>query len=282
MRRHLLLLLALSALSACSTYKPVPLGTVPAPVAPSGTEVAATKHAVVRMAQQEGYTRIEKGPAVKRVNTIYAKLARGLQVPAGQYPIYVYDAGDEVNASAVNGNTIIVYSKLVERVKSDGELATVLAHEMGHILAQHKQDEDADSKGTAIRVGGFLLGTVAAVASAYSGAGGAVSDLAGDVTQTTVEIVGEGALLRSYDRAQEYEADQIGLMVMAKAGYDPSEAVRFWDRAEEVFGDTGGLAFLSTHPASGDRAEALQEALPTAMEYYKSAGKAPLQVAAKR
>src|SRR5262249_54816703 len=64
------------------------------------------------------------------------------------------------------------------------------------------------------------------------------------------------------------EADQIGLMLMAKAGYNPEAAIRFWDNAPRVFGgDTGGV-FLSTHPSSGNRTARLQEIMPTAKDYY--------------
>lgn len=269
-RRLLIALVMLVCASACSTYKPVPLGTIPAPLTPVPQEVQVTKAAVAQMNQENGYRVIESGPAAQRVQRIFARLTNSVNAPAGQWPIYLVDAGDEVNASAVNRNTVIVYSKLVERVKSDDELATVLAHELGHILGQHKADEGAEAKSTAIRVGGFLLGTVAAVASAYGGAGSGLADLAGDTAQAAVHTIGEGALLRSYDRAQEYEADQIGLMVMAKAGYNPESAVIFWERAEEVFNYSGGLAFLSTHPSTSARAEALRAALPIAMEYYNS------------
>ncbi len=99
------------------------------------------------------------------------------------------------------------------------------------------------------------------------------SRTAGQLGRDTVEQTAKvsAGLMLQYDRDQEYEADQIGLMIMGKAGYDPRVAVEFWNRASEIFGSSGGGSFLSTHPTADDRAEELEEALPVALKYYEAA-----------
>jgi metalloendopeptidase OMA1, mitochondrial len=270
--KRLSFLASIALLGACSTYKPVvQLGEIPPASTPSKEAVLGTRQAVDGMLSQEGYTMVTKGPEQQRVKAVFGRLTKQVAPGESPWPVYLVDAKDNANASAINSNSIIVYTALVRRVKSDDELATILAHELGHVLAQHKNDEAEGSKRTGLQVGGYILGSVAATAVAVAGGGSGLANLAGNVADNATQIVGEGALIRSYDRAQEYEADQIGLMIMAKAAYDPSAAIKLWRRADEIFGDHGGMAFLSTHPASSDRADKLEAALPKAMEYYTAA-----------
>lgn len=258
-----------SGMSACSTYKPVPVGTIPQAQAPQAADLYTTRGLVERMVQSENYVMHAEGAEYDRINRILGNLSQASGNKSGTWPVYLIDAGDKINASAVNGNTIIVYRGLVKKVKDDAELSTVIAHEIGHIIANHKDDESGDSKKTAVAVGGRILGYAAAFASYYGGASTSLANTAGSLAESATRIVGEGSLIKSYDRALEYEADQIGLMIMAKAGYDPKSAIAFWERAEEVFGHGNGFDFLSTHPASSKRAEELKKALPVAEQYYQ-------------
>ena len=226
-------------LNACSTYKAVPVGTIPAAPVPQAKQVQQTKSAVAGMVKKEGFRMIQSGPEYNCLKAVYARLAKQAVPGTPPWPIYLIDAGKKANASAINGNTIIMYTGLMRKFKNDDEVATIVSHEMGHILGQHKNDESAQSKSTWVSVAGVLVGTAAAIGSAYGGVGSGAADLIGDVAQSTVAGVGEGGLIKSYDRAQEYEADQVGLMLMAKAGYDPHAAVNFWRRAEQVFGGSG-------------------------------------------
>ena len=161
--------------------------------------------------------------------------------------------------------------KLVDRVKSDDELAVVLAHELGHVLAKHSEEDDTSKDLNATKIGGTILGTLASVAMSAAGYSGG-ADLVGDLTSTTTQMIGSGLVLR-FDRRQEYEADHIGLLIMAKAGYDPKVALDFWGRSEEVFGSSNSKlgSFFSTHPASSDRQKALEEALPYSLAIYEKA-----------
>jgi predicted Zn-dependent protease len=185
-----------------------------------------------------------------------------------RFPLHLIDGGDLVNAAAFNGASIVVYKALLDKVASDDELATVLGHEIGHIIATHYKDaEEEKERGEAVAIGSSLLGAVAEVATSAAGYSGA-SGLAGTVATSTI---GYGAFVGSFSRTQEYEADHIGLIIMSRAGYDPNIAVKFWKRSKEVFGssETTSAAFFSTHPASDDRADELEKALPIALAQRK-------------
>ena len=264
-----LFIFLLSGLFLCScSYQRIPVGEIPAVAAVSESEKTVTRSAVQTMCDEQQWTPVESGPEVKRVRAVYAKLTKVVGVSPDYWPLYVVDAGEDVNASAVNKNSIVVYKQLVHKVANDAELATVLAHEVGHILAQHDNTVQ-EERSTWVEVTGAVLSTAASVGASLAGAGSAGSDLAGDLTSDATSVVGYGAFIGAYDREQEYEADRLGLVLMAKAGYDPAVAVQFWERAEEVFGEGGSWSFLSTHPDSEDRAEALRADLPKALEYYR-------------
>lgn len=83
-----------------------------------------------------------------------------------------------------------------------------------------------------------------------------------------------GAIVGSFNRTQEYEADHLGLIIMAKAGYNPEGAIAFWRDAEKIFGtsSTSIGSFFSTHPAFKDRVKSLEEAMPYAMQAYRPSG----------
>ena len=270
--RIVLLLICCGAffLGGCSARPAVPVGEVPPFSAPNSQEVSSTRAMVEQHMSEAGFKVYQTGPEFQRVNKIVSRISAASGAQGFSYPVYIADAGDDVNAMAVQDNTIVVYRTLLSRVPDDDELATVLSHEIAHILAKHGSDDSSESRATAVSVGSSILGTVAAVGAALAGAGGA-ANIAGDATEAAASIAGEGALVRSYDRGLEYEADHIGLMLMGKAGYDPNAAIRFWGKAEQIFGDKNSYAFLSTHPSSDDRMEHLRAALPKAMAYYEVA-----------
>lgn len=260
-------------LCGCAARKVVPPGTIPPPVIPSQSDSQIAESFVHGHANEEGYTLLSsKSKQTVRVRGLLNKVFVAAGYQPNALPVHVVDAGEEVNAMAVNGASIVVYKALLDKVPNDNDLAVVLAHEVAHILAQHAHDKGKEERATWVSVGSTVLGTVASVATSAAGYSGA-SGLAGDLTETTTGFVGYGAIVQKFDRDQEYEADHIGLMLMAKAGYDPEAAPKFWERAKEIFGaDSSTLgAFLSTHPASADRVEALREVMPLALNYYQAA-----------
>ncbi len=259
-------------LTGCGVQSRIKPGEIPAAVLPSKDDKVATQSVIKSHIAEEGFTPIKNGPKVARVKKIVDRLSVAAGFPKDTFPLHVVDAGDEVNAMAVNGNSIVVYSNLLNKVKDDNELSVVLAHEIGHIMAGHSEEqEEIESRKSAVSVGSTLFGALASVAAAYAGVGSAGAELAGDVAETTTGMVGYGAFVGKFDRTQEYEADQVGLMIMAKAGYDPKASISFWQRAKEVFGSESSTvgAFFSTHPAASNRAERLEELLPIAQTYFE-------------
>jgi len=163
---------------------------------------------------------------------------------------------DELNAYCMPGGKIMVYSGIIEQLQlTDGELAAIIGHEIAHALREHTRERV--SRAYAQQVG---LGVLAVV----TGAGDGVMQLAGQVTQVTFGL--------PHSREQESEADRIGLELMARAGYNPNEAVVLWQKMNAKAGNNGP-AFLSTHPTSGDRIADLQATIPKVEPLYRAASK---------
>lgn len=256
--------------SACSARQSVPLGQIPVPPVPDATQRQTSMSMVQQYASGSGYTVVRDEKARARVQRVVDRLSTAAGATTS-YPVTLVDAGEEVNAAAVNGASIVVHTSLLRKVPNDDELATVLGHEMAHIAAQHHNDNGQEERASTVSVGSSLVGLAATVGASVAGAGSGAADMAGDLTSGVTETVGTGAYVLSYSRDMEREADQIGLMIMAKAGYNPQAAVTFWQNAAEIFGSADGSDFFSTHPASGDRVERLEAAMPKALEYYAQA-----------
>ena len=261
----------LALLSGCAVRQGVPVGEVPAISPPSKSEVASTNAAVQGALKEEGKPVTSSGPMKNRAQAIIDRLSRAAGAGNFRFPVYIADAGEEVNAMVADGKTVVIYKALMTRVPEDDQLATILAHELGHVSGKHHQDEGSKDREAEVSTGSSILGSVADVAlsaAGYSGLGSTV----GDLTETAVHTIGMGAYVLAYDREMEYEADHIGLMIMAKAGYNPEAALRFWKRADEVFGDSNSFSFMSTHPSNSDRLEKMEEYMPIALKYYQPRG----------
>lgn len=273
----LTLCLLLLQLTACTGRRSVPVGEIPPPSPPDMDKRKTTILGAYGYAQQNGYKVIHNPAEERRLQGMVDRMARASGAQGFSYPVILLDAGDAVNAAAMNSSIILVYEELLRRVQDDDELATIIGHEVGHIVAKHAEDEGAEGRATAVGVGSQIAGLAAGVGVALAGGGSSAASLASDMTSDVSATVGTGAFVRSYDRDMEREADQIGLMIMAKAGYNPEAALRIWEKAEKIFGaGGGGGSFLSTHPSSSDRLERIQKALPIAQKYYaESRGNAP-------
>ncbi|WP_277202664.1 M48 family metallopeptidase [Victivallis vadensis] len=185
------------------------------------------------------------------LNRIGPNLAKVAERPDYKWEFVVFDS-KEPNAFCLPGGKVAVYSALFELVDNDAELAIVVGHEVSHALARHGVERMSQS--TLQSLGGALV--TAAVGSEWDSAYQATSNL---------------ALMLPYSRTQEYEADQLGLILMAKAGYDPAAALTFWDKFRKL-SQTGTVAeFLSTHPDGDKRLERLKQQLPAARQYYEKA-----------
>ena len=268
--KRIIFCISLVLVSACSPTLRIKPGELPvADVPPVDLKKQAEGYVAAHI-DESNFKEIKSGPQLKRVKNVVQRLAQGAGYPRNTFPVHLVDAGEEVNAAAFNGASIVVYQELLNKIQSDEDLATVLGHEVGHILAKHYKDqEEEERRASAVDVGSSILGTIASVATSAAGYGGA-ADIAGSVTETASGAVGYGAFVGSFSRTQEYEADHLGLLIMARAGYDPESAISFWKRANEIFdsGSSSVGAFFSTHPASADRMEELEKALPYAKAQY--------------
>ena len=181
-----------------------------------------------------------------------------------EWDFKVIEDDEQINAFALPGGKVAVYTGILPVAETDAGLATVMAHEVAHVAARHGGE----------RVSTGILAQLGAV-----GVGAAMGGSDPFVYEAVMQAYGLGAnvgVLLPFSRSQESEADRIGLVYMAKAGYDPREAVAFWQRMDEaVKGNPQPPEFLSTHPGYGTRIRNLQQWLPEAMVYYNSSSKAP-------
>jgi predicted Zn-dependent protease len=153
------------------------------------------------------------------------------------------------NAFALPGGKVGVNTGLLKIAQTDGQLAAVVAHEMAHVTSNHAQSRL--QRNQTIALGGTLLGAV----------------LSGDENSQKLgqwaHKGGEIAFGLTFSRSQELEADRIGTLFMARAGYDPVEAITFWQRMG-ASQESRTPELLSTHPVSKTRIQKLREFLPTA------------------
>jgi predicted Zn-dependent protease len=160
---------------------------------------------------------------------------------------------NELNAYCMPGGRIMVYSGLIESLDlTDAELATVIAHEVAHALREHTRERVSRAYGQQL-----VLSGVAAVAGVSEG----TANLANMIAQVTFQL--------PFSRDQESEADTIGLELMARAGYDPGEALTLWNKMSKA--EQGGQPkFLSTHPSPKDRTKNIQKLLPRVLPFYNA------------
>ena len=172
--------------------------------------------------------------------------------PGYDWTVTALDDPKTVNAWCLPGGKIAVYSGILPLTKDDDGLAVVMAHEVSHALAHHGAERMSRSMLMQLGESGILAAVGAGKPEAVS---------------TTAALLGLGAQLGidlPFSRQQESEADRIGLVLMAKAGYDPSHAVGFWQRMTEYGKGKEPPAFLSDHPSSSDRVAAIERELPEA------------------
>ena len=161
---------------------------------------------------------------------------------------------NELNAWAMPGGKMGFYTGLVEKLNmNDDEIATVMGHEMAHALQEH---------GKSSRNVTLITGIVGQVADA------AVTATTGVDTQGLLSVGTDLIANKPFSRSQETEADEVGLMLMAKSGYNPSAAPNVWVKMSQAGGSGGGI--FSTHPSNADRQKNLERLIPDAMKLYKA------------
>ena len=191
------------------------------------------------------------------VQEVGRRIAAAAEKPEYQWEFTVIDDPKQANAFCLPGGKVAVYTGIFPVAKDEAGLATVIGHEVAHALARHGAERM--STGMALQAAG------AAVAIASGGQSAATQ-------QAIMAAYGLGAqfgVALPFSRSQESEADRIGLILMAKAGYDPDAAIGLWQRMEQNSGGKGPPEWLSTHPTEATRQEAIRGWIAEAQQYYQ-------------
>ncbi|MCE5186664.1 MAG: M48 family metallopeptidase [Planctomycetaceae bacterium] len=169
----------------------------------------------------------------------------------------------DINAWAMPGGKVVVYTGLMELANTDGQLAAVMGHEIAHAVARHGNERM--SQGLLTTMGGVALAAAAKNQPAQTR----------ELLLTSYGIGSSVGVILPYSRKQESEADRLGLIFMAIAGYDPHEALTFWQKMAAKGQGAKVPEFLSTHPADATRIRQIEDDMSEAEGYYKPAGQMP-------
>jgi predicted Zn-dependent protease len=164
--------------------------------------------------------------------------------------------GKDINAFALPGGKIAFWEGIMPAAQDDSGVAVIMAHEVAHVLARHGAERMSQE------IGAQAIGQILALG---------VGQVTPGLQEDFLKLYGLGAsvgVLLPWGRAQESEADQIGLTLMAKAGYDPASAIAFWQRMSKIAGDKPP-EFLSTHPSDETRIAQIKAWLPEARSHYR-------------
>ncbi len=174
-----------------------------------------------------------------------------------QWEFKLLKADDVVNAFCLPGGKIAFFTGIMPIAKTEAGVAVIMGHEIAHAIARHGNERF--SQALIAQMGGVALDV-------------ALKEKPEETRQLFLAAYGVGVqvgVLLPYSRKQELEADRIGLILMAIAGYNPEEAIKFWERMAKMSGGASVPEFLSTHPSHNRRIDQLKKLLPEAMKYYK-------------
>jgi predicted Zn-dependent protease len=196
---------------------------------------------------------VETGQQREMVERVMRRLVAVADDQGFEWQVELIDDAQTANAFALPGGKMAVYTGILPITQTETGLAVVMGHEIGHVVARHGTERVSMAMPVETLQQLVDLGNYAQIAS-----------------------VGLDVLLHMpWGRKQESEADEIGLVYMARAGYDPREALTFWERMESASQGGGPPEFLSTHPSHETRIERLREKLPEALEIWRQAGGSP-------
>ena len=203
---------------------------------------------------------IEQGPVVDYVACVADAIVP--QVPAAYaedgWEVTVFDS-EQVNAFALPGGKIGVYTGLLAVAENQDQLAAVIGHEIAHVMAEHANERMSTQFATTLGLGALQVA-------------------AGDdpQRQELLAVLGVGAqvgIILPFSRLHETEADEIGLGLMARSGFNPEASIALWHNMAAAGGDAPPL-FLSTHPSRDQRIDDLRAAMPRALYLYEQAREA--------
>jgi hypothetical protein len=178
--------------------------------------------------------------------------------PGWSWEFTLFADDDEVNAWALPGGKVGIYTGIFPVARSEAGLATIIGHEVAHAIAHHSGERASQS---------MILGVLG---RGLVRAGGAVAPGSENMLERAFGVGAEYGVLLPFSRAQESEADEIGVILMAKAGYDPRVAVQVWQRMQDMeHSRHEPPEFASTHPSYGTRISRIAAAVPHALAYYR-------------
>lgn len=192
----------------------------------------------------------------KAVEEYFAEKGLSSQLNSYEWEFNLVDS-DQVNAWCMPGGKVVVYTGILDVAQNETGLAVVMGHEIAHALGGHGNERM--SQGMITQMGGMALSK-------------ALEEKPAETQQLWMTAFGAGAqfgVLLPFSRMHESEADHLGLIFMAKAGYDPREAVSFWERMSAMSNGQAPPEFMSTHPSDATRISNIKELLPEALKYYK-------------
>jgi metalloendopeptidase OMA1, mitochondrial len=189
-------------------------------------------------------------------------IAGAADEPSFEWDVVLIES-PEINAWCLPGGKMGVYTGILPVTQSDEGLAVVMGHEVAHAVSHHGGRRVSEALGYEM---------VAAILDAgLSGTSAATRELALRSFGVSTTLMGS----LPFSRSDESEADHIGLILMAKAGYDPREGPRLWQRMMQMAGGSGMPEFLSTHPNPETRIKDMEAWMPDALQHYEASGKAP-------
>jgi predicted Zn-dependent protease len=194
------------------------------------------------------------------VTRVGQRIASVVELPYAQWEFVVFNEPGTVNAFCLPGGKVGVYSGILPVTQDEFGMATVLGHEISHAVARHGGERMTQS--LLVQLGGIGLQA-------------ALQNKPAQTQQLAMAAYGIGSTVGielPFSRKEEYEADEMGLIYMAKAGYDPRHAVEFWRRFKVMNDQQGGAPpeFLSTHPVDANRIAALEKKLPEAIRVFEN------------
>jgi metalloendopeptidase OMA1, mitochondrial len=169
------------------------------------------------------------------------------------------------NAFALPGGKMAVYTGILPMAKTEAGLAAVMGHEVVHALARHGAERM--NQGQLTNVGLQVLGTAAGTV----GGGG----MLGQATMAALGVGAEVGVLLPFSRKHESEADYVGILLAADAGYDPRESIALWERMGQISGGGAPSEFMSTHPSHETRITQLKKWMSEAMAIYQNKPQVP-------
>ncbi len=261
---RLITALAVLVLGGCSYGRtPVPPGIIPEEAAVSQEDEQYGHQVLATLTQTYPLERDDQ--SIDRVRGLVSRLSTAAHAEQHPWNVFVLRGDSVVNAAATRGNYLFVWTGMLRQAPSDGELAAVISHELGHVLAGHTKPTAAEEASEIMaRTTGEVAGQFVGMQPGYGG-----------LAQLAAILVNEGVkalIVNPNSQRLELEADQIGFFLMADAGFDPHDALTLWSRMSQNPATSGaGLQFFSSHPASSDRLEELNNLLPQAMDRYRQA-----------